>query len=543
MHRISSIIIFFIIVSLCPAGHFKSLECAGPSVLAADRISLTAANPCHQIDWGLEDPFHAFCNQVPASVGDILPNARRPFPSGSLKANFIEEMPEGPREDIRGRGSSPASGYLRQNGELKGKGTASEASTPLMRTSLKSNRSNVVISEPVNCAGGTDLLGICALRSQNFSGQNISIAIIDYQYYVDRLSERELPKNRIQLFNGTFSEDSRHGTACAEIIGDVAPNVTLYMIGLEESSVSGFKEAVDKLLNWNKRIDIVSCSIDFSYGLFDKGDSICRAVRNLTKNGTIWITSAGDEAQRHWQGTFRDENENAFNEFGPGDEALNLTLQRGMPLEVWLSWNDSWSNASQDYDLYVFAPDGTYAISKKLQDGHEGQEPVEMVFMLAPVSGNYSIKIRKYSASRDNTVFQLFASQELSKYNVESSSLGGLASCPEVITVGAVDVSNLQRENYSSMGPTIDGRLKPEFVAPDNVTTASYLPEKFQGSSASVPYAAGIFALALEKGRKLGLTDEEIVQFLLNSAIDLGPKGPENEYGYGLINLKSFAEL
>jgi hypothetical protein len=85
--------------------------------------------------------------------------------------------------------------------------------------------------------------------------------------------------------------------------------------------------------------------------------------------------------------------------------------------------------------------------------------------------------------------------------------------------------------------------LKPEFVAPDNVTTASYLPEKFQGSSASVPYAAGIFALALEKGRKLGLTDEEIVQFLLNSAIDLGPKGPENEYGYGLINLKSFAEL
>ena len=123
--------------------------------------------------------------------------------------------------------------------------------------------SNVVISEPVNCAGGTDLLGICALRSQNFSGQNISIAIIDYEYYADRLSERELPKNRIQLFNGTFSEDSRHGTACAEIIGDVAPNVTLYMIGLEESSETGFKEAVDKLLHLNKRIDIVSCSIDF----------------------------------------------------------------------------------------------------------------------------------------------------------------------------------------------------------------------------------------------------------------------------------------
>ncbi len=455
----------------------------------------------------------------------------------------VEKMSAIPSHDLFRRGSSPAWGYLGQNSGLTAKGLASGARPPLMRSSSKSNRSNVVISEPVNCPGGTDLLGVCALRSQNFSGQNISIAIIDYEYYVDRLSERELPKNRIQLFNGTFSEDSRHGTACAEIIGDVAPNVTLYMVGLEESSETGFKEAVDKLLHLNKRIDIVSCSMDFSYGLFDEGDSICRAVRNLTENGTIWISAAGDEAQRHWWGTFRDEDDNGFNEFGPGDEALNLTLQRGMPLQVWLSWNDSWSNASQDYDLYVFAPDGTYAISKNPQEGYVGQEPIEMVFMFAPVSGNYSIKIKKYSALRDDIAFQLFASQNLSKYNIGDSSLGTLASCPEVITVGAVDASTLQLENYSSMGPTIDGRLKPEFVAPDNVTTASYLPEKFRGSSASVPYVAGIFALALEKGRKLGLTDEEIVQFLLNSAIDLGPKGPENEYGYGLINLKSFAEL
>ena len=103
-----------------------------------------------------------------------------------------------------------------------------------------------------------------------------------------------------------------------------------------------------------------------------------------------------------------------------------------------------------------------------------------MVFMFAPVSGNYSIKIKKYSALRDDITFQLFASQDLSKYNIENSSLGALASCSEVITVGAVDASNLQLENYSSMGPAIDGRLKPEFVAPDNVTTASYLPEKFK---------------------------------------------------------------
>ncbi len=501
MHKISLIIIVFIMVSLCSAGHCKSLESAWPSLYAADQRSLTPANPCHQIDWAAEKQF-------------------------SLSSNLIDADME-----------------HNQNNELTAKRQASKTGTQLTRPLSKSYRSNVIISEPVNCSGGNDILGVCALQSQNFSGHNISIAIIDYEYYVDRLSEREMPKNSIQLFNGTFSEGSRHGTACAEIIGDVAPNVTLYMIGLEESSEGGFKEALDKLRHLNKRIDIVSCSIDFSYGLFDEGDSICSAVQNITKNGTIWITAAGDEALRHWLGTFRDENNNGFNEFGPGDEALDLTLQRGMPLTVWLSWNDSWSQASQDYDLYVFAPDGTYTISKNPQEGYEGQEPIETVFLIAPVSGNYSIKIKKYSAFRNNISFQLFASQNILKYDIKNSSLGGLASCPEVITVGAVDASNLALENYSSMGPTIDGRLKPDLVAPDNVTTASYMPEKFQGSSASVPYAAGIFALALEKGRKLGLSDAEIESLLLNSTMDLGPSGADNGYGRGLINLKSFAKL
>src|SRR5690606_9901455 len=119
-------------------------------------------------------------------------------------------------------------------------------------------------------------LGICALHSQGFFGDNISIAIIDYEYYTNRLSLRELPANRIELFNGTYSEYDSHGTACAEIIGDLAPNVTLYMIGIEENSRAGFIEAVDKLNRLGERIDIVSSSIDFSFGLFDEGDEICR---------------------------------------------------------------------------------------------------------------------------------------------------------------------------------------------------------------------------------------------------------------------------
>jgi subtilisin family serine protease len=381
------------------------------------------------------------------------------------------------------------------------------------------------------------------MHAQNYTGRGISIAVIDYQFYTNRLSERELPIDRIQIFNGTFDEAECHGTACAEIIGDTAPDVTLYMVGLEELSQSGFIEAAEKLNRLDERIDIVSSSIDFSFGLFDEGDDICRAVNNLTRNGTIWITAAGDSAKKHWIGPFQDENENGFHEFVPGDESLNLSAERRDLIGVWLSWNDSWGQADQDFDLYLYSPDGTYAISRNTQEGYDSQEPAELVTMIAPVSGDYRIQIRRYSAPEENTSFQLFSTHNLTNYIVSTSSVGALASCSDVITVGAVDAQTLQLENYSSLGPTQDGRMKPELVAPDNITVSSYMPEMFRGSSASAPYAAGIFALALEKGRKMGMKDEEIVQLLLDSAIDLGPTGPENEYGYGLVNLKRFSEL
>lgn len=404
------------------------------------------------------------------------------------------------------------------------------------------NRSNVIVSEPLNCSGGTDLLGICALHAQNFTGENITIAIIDYQFYVDRLSERELSRNRITNFEDDFSEYERHGTACSEIISEIAPKATLIMLEAD-SSEEGFKEAVDELLMLDRRIDIVSCSLDFPYSLFDEGDYFCSAIRNLTQNGTFWINAAGDSARRHWMGTFRDEDGDDLNEFGPGEESLQVTLERGKPFRLYLSWNDSWSRSDLDYDLYVFAPDGSYTISRNPQNGYMGHKPLEGVFLFAPVRGNYSIRIKKYNASPDDAAFHLFSSEDLLAHNIENFSLGALASCPEVLTVGAVDASTLKLENYSSMGPNADGRLKPDLVAPANVTTSSYLPKRFTGSSASAPYAAGIFALALERGRKLGLSDAKIEEILLESAIDLGPAGPDNGYGRGLINLHRFAKL
>jgi hypothetical protein len=292
-----------------------------------------------------------------------------------------------------------------------------------------------------------------------------------------------------------------------------------------------------------KKIGIISCSSDFQLGLFNGDDEVCKAVKNVTSGGTVWINSAGNYAEKHWSGNFIDRNLDAFCEFGANsnDESINLTAKRGELIRVWLSWNEDWLHATQDYDLYLYAPDGTYTASSNPQEGYFGHKPSESVSMVAPSDGIYRIAIKRYKVTRNNTTFQLFSSHKLDEYNMKNCSLGVIACSKDVITVGAVDISTLKIENSSSRGPTINGLLKPDLVAPDNVTTMSYWPEKFIGTSTSAPYVAGCIALAMEK---FGHSDYSEIKAILNAnAEDLGPKGPDYAYGYGLVNMSNLKNL
>ena len=166
--------------------------------------------------------------------------------------------------------------------------------------------------------------------------------------------------------------------------------------------------------------------------------------------------------------------------------------------------------------------------------GHFGHKPIETISMFAPSRGIYQIEIRRSNSTAKDVRFQLFSSHNLNEHDIPSSSLGILASSADVITVGAVDISTQRVEPYSSRGPTMGGRIKPDLVAPDNVTTLTYFPEKFKGTSAAAPYVAGCIALAMEK---LNSKDLDFRDLLTRNAIDLGPAGLDNDYGHGLINL------
>jgi hypothetical protein len=90
-------------------------------------------------------------------------------------------------------------------------------------------------------------------------------------------------------------------------------------------------------------------------------------------------------------------------------------------------------------------------------------------------------------------------------------------------------------EPFSSQGPSGDGTIKPDLVAPDWVSTYSYGLDGFPGTSAAAPHVAGICALI--KQRYPNWSPAQVKTYLESNAIDLGSRGKDNVFGSGLVRL------
>ncbi len=127
------------------------------------------------------------------------------------------------------------------------------------------------------------------------------------------------------------------------------------------------------------------------------------------------------------------------------------------------------------------------------------------------------------------------------------------ATAKNVIAVGAVTSDTDEVAIFSSWGPTDDGRLRPDLVAPgyqiggDGGTTSTNqivfgLYYTTFGTSMATPVVSGAIALLLEDFRAQfpGLPDP-IPSFykaiLLHTAEDIGATGPDYRSGYGSLRI------
>ncbi|MHB9111903.1 MAG: S8 family serine peptidase [Thermoleophilia bacterium] len=384
-------------------------------------------------------------------------------------------------------------------------------------------------------------IGAIPWQAAGETGAGASVAVLDpgFTGYQDRINSGELPADLTAVsfvaggdINGG---GENHGTACAEIVHDVAPGAQLYLVNFNTDVELG--NAVDYLIS--QGVDVVSASWGF-FGDF-RGDGqgdINTIVQSANAAGIFWANAAGNSAQTHWSGQFTDADIDGWHEFAAGDEGNNISLQQNQSISLFLTWN-RWPVTDQDYDFYLVragSPNDTIvAGGEGLQNGT--QIPSEQLYYVVPPGkgGTYYVMIYKYSAAGDAT-FQLLSYPSPFQYQVAAGSLGGQpADSPYAMTVGAVPYGGTTIEYFSSRGPTIDGRTKPDIVAPDGVSTVTYGANSFYGTSAATPHAAG--AATLIKAAFPAYTSSQIQAMLESRATDLGAAGKDNTYGSGKLDM------
>jgi hypothetical protein len=128
--------------------------------------------------------------------------------------------------------------------------------------------------------------------------------------------------------------------------------------------------------------------------------------------------------------------------------------------------------------------------------------------------------------------------------------LGGPQTAKNVLTIGGVNDDGTHTGSSSGWGPTLDGRLKPELVAP-GVGIRSTVPGGgyggYTGSSQAAPAISGGIAILQQQYQRVcdGEPDDNALMLpatiraiLTHSATDLAATGPDYETGYGMMNLE-----
>ncbi len=370
-------------------------------------------------------------------------------------------------------------------------------------------------------------------------GAGVKVAVLDLGFsgYPALQTSGELPSGAtVQSFRSDAVIDgvTDHGTACAEIIHDLAPGASYYFVNY--GTDTEFYNAVGYLES--EGVQVVSHSVSFfNAGPYDGNSSISQRIELARGNNILWSNSAGNRGQQHWEGMY----EGDASDWHVWDGASANVNQIGyLPantlVTAYLSWND-WPLSSNNYDLFLVGWSESsndwepLAWSTGIQNGF--QPPIEEIHFEIRDSTNYGLVVANPNGAAAPLYLELFTTHQDLQFPIPDGSISNGGDSTGALTVGAVNVVDYSAsglELFSGRGPTnalgggapaygAGSLTKPDIVAPDNTSTVTY--PSFSGTSASAPHAAG--AAVLYAGGYLGAygslpTADQIQAYLENCA-------------------------
>jgi subtilisin family serine protease len=400
---------------------------------------------------------------------------------------------------------------------------------------------------------GDSILRADQLRAYGIDGGGVTVGVISGG--IRGLSDAQQLGDLPEVVAWAGDPSNAEGTAMLEIIHDLAPQATLGFCGLPTISTLEFIQCVE-LLSTTFIADVIVDDIVFFFApepYFEDG-SVAQAVASAVAGGIIYVSSAGNLAEKHYQSDFLD------NPLVPGAHDFGQAAGSGndsflpfilAPLEVitvTLQWNDPFGGAANDYDIGLFDVFGTLLVSStNLQDGND--DPVEQLTYQNPsVTAPLSVNILANKFAGDSRVLEIYTTVSPLVYGVPDGSILGhqaLGGVMAVVAINASDPGSDSIASYSSRGPSeiyfpaLEVRDKPDLTGIDGVavTGSGGFSSPFFGTSAAAPHVAGVAALI--KSAFPALTTGQVRDAMTNSAVDILVEGPDTISGFGRVDALS----
>lgn len=387
-----------------------------------------------------------------------------------------------------------------------------------------------------------------AWHAAGITGAGVTVAVLDS--FLDFATAQGLgevpPAGRVETV-GTLATGSRHGTAVAEIVYDMAPGVNMILVS--PASATEMASRITELANrpLGTRPKIITSSIGFYNA--EPGDgsgAVSQAINYAVSQGVLYTQAAGNQALGNYQAVFNDSNGNGWYNFASNVEVNLLnngaTIPAGTLIYMLLRWND-WPASDQDYDLYLFdCTSGTCSIlaaSENVQSGT--QPPVESIYGAVGSAGIYGYGINRWSATENVTLDFMGHNLPTTVYRMADRSLVDPATGTGTFGVAALYRSSpYTLESYSSQGPALGtggtlstGNSQPRLSGFAVVDTWSYGVSYFNGTSSATPHVAGAAALIFQQYP--AYTPADVKNYLETHAVDMGGAGYDTIYGSGRL--------
>ena len=387
-------------------------------------------------------------------------------------------------------------------------------------------------------------LGVETIHQNGITGDGTKVGIIDAGFDINNPAISSNIMN-IKSFK-KIKDDPAHGTSVAETVLKTAPDSQLYLASVNTGTDT---EAASEYLS-NQNVDIIVHSAGFPAVEDDGEHFLTDDITKVTQSGTLFVNSAGNDAQLHWEGNFRDTDFDDFHEWSSnGDEQNcipNCNIEYSGNIDVFIKW-DTNEDSQSHYRPALYNP----VAGEYIAVDSDGVSKTGYGTSYTRLSGRITqsqavdLIVDRVEGSPNEEIEIIVAGPQEIERNVPSSSITAPGDVPEALSVAAYQrgISRgldgqypRQLASYSSRGPTDDGRTGIDVTGYTNIRLANnFYDRPFGGTSAAAPYVGGVAALIHEK-QPTDPSPTELTNILKSSSDDILASDIDTSSGSGVIN-------